>query len=1183
MLFSFKPTSKKKNTKSGFQSEKGSIFTALLGGVALVGILGATAFNTLSGPVATMSRVTNKTMADNQMIAVSKITIMDATNQTAGGDCDADGLIEPAEWRDGGSPPTGGGLVPLSLGAPTVDPWQTELGYCVWDVGTVTANAACDIDADTETDDRLDGADDPTTGATELRTVMAIISAGPDRIFNTVCKDYATAVTDTTGVLVEGGDDIVHSYSYVEAGSATSSIWDIKASDSTTAEIGKNVEIKDGGGVVQARIDQTGIGEFLALKADNLYSKTGPGTPVAIKDGIKIENTAVEGAACVIKGMLAVKNDASGDLLGCGASNTWDSVGGDAAGFNNDNSIVCDGTTQGQVRYNTTSQLPEFCDGTDWRPFTFNSANVQLVLTPANSSGMDITGPCTTDCPNEYGAEVVFTLQNVGTASSNPVFYTITGDTANFEDQVTSNCSTVVLAPNDSCEIRVKPLTDSNYTYSGTINITTDNMPLATMSGDGGGFGCFIGATGPGGIYAGCGLGSGTPYDLVVTPGNCSTTLFEPTCNGGTDSKTYAYGSSGSYGNTSSYGNGPQNTVNLQQLSTIGAGTFPAAEHCMGLTYNGYTDWYLPARDELRNQIIANKAVIGGFWNNQYYWSSTSAGWDSSRAEVVRYDGGIANRLRSDALALRCARREVQALPAATQDTNPDALDLSKTEVVYAGGGRKSSAIKTIKGITTSISVSVTGSSNPTFKTNGGAEVTSGTANYNDTIQLVMDVPTIIGDQNNMTLTIGPDTYTWRVGYADSSITRRIFVSNSSYSGNLGSLAGADAKCQAVVNWSSVQLGGTWKAILSDVSETEWAVNRIPWNWGTLENINGDVVADDWADLWSGSLVNPVLYNEKGEDIGARRVWTGSKSDGSVDDGNATERHCNSWISSSNTDQTYYGWGNSTGVNWLKNTTDFDDCDGDGVSHSIYCIEVDPLPAYVPPAQPKSCSQAVDLNALPVGGTVGVDEATSGEYIIDPDDTGPLATMQVYCDMDTIDGPWMLVLNYVHQGGTDPEVAASGTVLPVLGSTTLGDDESASTTTWGHGAPGLLNGFYNNSSFSRIRFECETSRHTRKMNFYTTQWACRDYARLGTTTSTSPWNECRLAGTNPVLLPGHSANLPNSADNNWENQGSNALTWFPFYKGLTSHWAIGRDVSWLCDGADANTTGFDTIHRAWIK
>ena len=77
-------------------------------------------------------------------------------------------------------------------------------------------------------------------------------------------------------------------------------------------------------------------------------------------------------------------------------------------------------------------------------------------------------------------------------------------------------------------------------------------------------------------------------------------------------------------------GTGNQNTIDIMTgCSTAGI----AARVCGDLVLDGYSDWYLPSKDEL-NKLYINKVAIGGFAENPYYWSSTEAGfvisWNTS-------------------------------------------------------------------------------------------------------------------------------------------------------------------------------------------------------------------------------------------------------------------------------------------------------------------------------------------------------------------------------------------------------------------------------------------------------------------------------------------------------------------------------------------------------------------------
>jgi len=70
-------------------------------------------------------------------------------------------------------------------------------------------------------------------------------------------------------------------------------------------------------------------------------------------------------------------------------------------------------------------------------------------------------------------------------------------------------------------------------------------------------------------------------------------------------------------GTSSAIGMGQANTTAIvTNCSTLGT----AAQICDALVLNGYSDWFLPSKDEL-NQMYLQKTVIGGFGGNPY-WSS---------------------------------------------------------------------------------------------------------------------------------------------------------------------------------------------------------------------------------------------------------------------------------------------------------------------------------------------------------------------------------------------------------------------------------------------------------------------------------------------------------------------------------------------------------------------------------
>lgn len=265
----------------GMTNQRGNIFTVLFGAVVVVGIITAATMQMISGPIKTASRVNTLNMANANMQTAGRILIIDAANQANSGDVDSDGTIEPREFTTQTGGITGGGSIPTVVGANRTDPWGTLYGYCVWNNGS-SYGALTNI---------LAGA--VTTG-TPVPTVIALVSAGPDKTFQTSCAAYGGGTTSgdttTTGVIkVSGSDDIVMKWSYAEALAASGGLWAIKAGSPNTATIGKTLEVTDpaNSNAVTASINRTtGIGDFLGVTTNSIAPKTGSTLP--IKSNIRI-------------------------------------------------------------------------------------------------------------------------------------------------------------------------------------------------------------------------------------------------------------------------------------------------------------------------------------------------------------------------------------------------------------------------------------------------------------------------------------------------------------------------------------------------------------------------------------------------------------------------------------------------------------------------------------------------------------------------------------------------------------------------------------------------------------------------------------------------------------------------------------------------------------------------------
>lgn len=157
-----------------------------------------------------------------------------------------------------------------------------------------------------------------------------------------------------------------------------------------------------------------------------------------------------------------------------------------------------------------------------------------------------------------------------------------------------------------------------------------------------------------------------------------------------------------------------------------------------------------------------------------------------------------------------------------------------------------------------------------------------------------------------------------------------VFVTSTTYNGNLGGLIGADEKCQqAAIN---AGLPGIYAAWLSDSTgspSTRFKKLNKPY-----KLVNGTVIANDWADLTDGTLAAPIDVSETGSTI-SFRAMTSTNINGSLIGTN----HCNNWTNATTSYTATVGSNTSTTSTWTNNTSETLANRRCNSVKSLYCVQ----------------------------------------------------------------------------------------------------------------------------------------------------------------------------------------------------------------------------------------------------
>lgn len=321
--------------------ESGNIFFTLFGAVALVGVVGAATSTLMRGPVGTVVALNQRAKADSQMQIAMKLAMLEAQNNS--NDCDGDTFIEPVGAGVAIAGLTGGGRLP-QVGSTTNDPWGSPYGYCGWNHG-MDVTSTCS------------GGTTPLLRghAAGQGTVIAVLSAGPDRTFGTTCVDNPAAsapyITRTVLPGNPGNDDLIVSMTYSEANEASGGLWSISSTNPDAITTNRSLDVSTGAQFSSGEVSFQGS----RITGSSVYD---PGSSIDLRAGglfmlpTELQMTSCSGA--LDKGLLRRFTDAAGagnlEVLQICDGTGWLDIGGAGA-------IVAAAGNPGEIQYNAAGLM----------------------------------------------------------------------------------------------------------------------------------------------------------------------------------------------------------------------------------------------------------------------------------------------------------------------------------------------------------------------------------------------------------------------------------------------------------------------------------------------------------------------------------------------------------------------------------------------------------------------------------------------------------------------------------------------------------------------------------------------------------------------------------------------------------------------------------------------------------
>lgn len=812
--------------------------------------------------------------------------------------------------------------------------------------GTPSTSGVC-------TDTLIDGADDPTTGNEKVQSVIAIVSAGPDRAFSTTCSAY---VDDSTSLVTTSGDDIVKLYTYAEAAIEAMTLWQLKSGDDTTAEIdkdlsiGSNIEFDIGNGLIEASIFNT--------------------------SGKTMANGGV---------MLADENDVT----------------------------TCTASEEGLVRFNTTDNTPDICRGVaGWQsmssfPFPTLAPNGSAAapsysFTNSTSGGLYYDGssvflsaPTSGKAALQGGSSILTVDNSAITIESNGTLsiYTYGSDNAALGNggtdfRIVSQGGIQIGDTTAACSATLEgTLKYLSATKDFEFCDGTDWVSLTAIEEE------EVAASETMKVFITSDVWKGSELGVFASPSSderCQdaattaglTGVFRAWHSNTIESPATKFDTSG----------GPYALLNGTEIATDWAdltdGTIDADiiidenNTTIDLVANPYVWTNVDTDGTTYSSAVADRCSFDSDVSKRSTADNTSAGWTTPNVSSACSLQGHLYCFEQPPLASTGedpTERVVFVHNGTTGMLTGAATNWDGFCQVDAGNkGLAGNYMAWISDSTSSPSTRFTQASVPYVLVDGTqiaddwADLTDGTLDAPINLDAVGSV--YFGTIQTGTTTSGTHSgsscsdwttasmpsrgdptstsSTWTDGYIGMEACNNamafycfeqggsapeppedkvIFLSSAQYTGNLGGLSGADATCQSLA--SSAGLTGTFKAWLSDSSSSP----AVRFTQSTSDYVDtvGNVIANGWSDLTNGSIDGVIEYSETGNRIFpviVSDVWTNTNGAGGLISGGV---NCSDWTTSSGgSNRGNAGTRTATDSTW----TDSGNPQCNSAAH-LYCVE----------------------------------------------------------------------------------------------------------------------------------------------------------------------------------------------------------------------------------------------------